>query len=82
MHQECSKGSIKGSQLEARALGGLRSRLLTPEIISHFAQHLQRELGAQQRAVHGKRDEIEAARRDTLRTAKIVKRIEEDDDVP
>ena len=75
--------SILGHQLEERALAGLRDHLLTPEVIGRFAQHLQHELHAQQKAAHSRRAEIETSLAETRsRTAKILKRIEEDDDAP
>jgi len=81
--QACSNGSITAELLETRALAGLRDRLLTPKIISRFATHLQRELDIQQRAASGRRGDIEAALAETaVRAAKILKRIEEDDDAP
>jgi chromosome condensin MukBEF ATPase and DNA-binding subunit MukB len=83
LHQACSNKSITGEHLEARALAGLRSRLLTPEIINRFAQHLQAELQNQQRSAHKRRDDLEAALVEARsRAAKVLKRIEEDDDAP
>jgi site-specific DNA recombinase len=74
----CDNASISGTELEQRALSGLQDRLLTPEIITRFAGHLQKELDAKHRASHGRRDELTAALRDTKnRSAKILKRIEE-----
>ena len=83
LRKACSNGSILGHQLEERALAGLRDHLLTPEVIGRFAQHLQHELHAQQKAAHSRRAEIETSLAETRsRTAKILKRIEEDDDAP
>ena len=81
--QTCDNSSITVDALESRALAGLRERLLTPEVISRFAGHLQTEMDAQQRAAHGRRGEIEVALADAKRRAsKILKRIEEDEDAP
>lgn len=81
--QACSNSSITGEQLETRALAGLRDRLLTPEIVSRFAAHLQCELDTQMRTMHGRRDEIEAGLNETRRRiAKLVKQMENDDDLP
>ena len=81
--QACSNNSILSEHLEQRALAGLRDRLLAPEIISRFAVHLQRELDAQQRLAHGRRDELESTLVDAKqRAAKILQRIEEDEYAP
>ena len=81
--QACSNSSILSDHLEERALAGLRDRLLTPEIISRFAIHLQRELDAQQRFAHDRREELEDALADAKqRAAKILMRIEEDENAP
>ena len=81
--QACENSSIAGAHLEDRALAGLRDKLLTPEIISRFAVHLQRELDDQMRVAHGRRDEMEASLAETRRRiAKLVKQMEEEDDLP
>lgn len=81
--QACTNSSITSAHLEERALAGLRDRLLTLEIISRFAVHLQRELDAQRRSVHGQRDDLEAALAGARqRAAKILRRIEDEDDAP
>lgn len=81
--QACSNNSILSEHLEQRALAGLLDRLLAPEIISRFAVHLQRELDAQQRLAHGRRDELESTLVDAKqRAAKILQRIEEDEYAP
>jgi site-specific DNA recombinase len=83
MRQDCSNGSITGAQPETRSLEGLRSRLLTPEVIGRFARHLQRELDVQQQTANGKREEMESTLREARsKIAKIVKRIEDDEDAP
>ena len=79
----CDNKSITGDELESRALAGLHDQLLTPEVITRFAGHLQKELDAQQRASHGRRAEIEAALLDIQRrSGKILKQVEEDEDAP
>jgi site-specific DNA recombinase len=81
--QACANSSITGEHLEARTLAGLRDRLLTPEIVSRFAVHLQRELDSEMRTAHGQREETETSLVETRRRiAKLVKQIEEDDDCP
>jgi site-specific DNA recombinase len=79
----CTNGSITTRELEERALAGIRDRLLTPEIIGRFAAKLQTELEAMHLANHADRNHVEgelvATRR---RIAKLVSRIEEDDDAP
>ena len=83
MRKVCSNGSITAAELEDRALAGLCDRLLTPEIVGRFAVHLQRELDSQMRAAHGRHDELEAFLVETSRRiAKLVKQMEEDDDLP
>lgn len=67
----------------ARALAGPRNRLLTAKIISRFARHLQVELHNRHLTAHKRRDEIERALAEVRsRAAKVLKRIEEDDDAP
>ncbi len=83
MNQACNNGSIAASQLEDRVLAALRDHLLSPEIVSRFAVHLQRELDSQLRTVHSRRDEVAADLGEKRRRiAKLVKQIEEDDDLP
>ena len=83
LRKSCTNGSIAGKHLEERALAGLRGRLLTPEVISQFAQHLQRELSAQHRTAASRQSEIETELAEVRgRIAKILRRIEEDDDAP
>ena len=83
-HQnKCSNSSIAGKLLEARAVVGLTNHLLTPEIISRFAIHLQRELDEQLRDTHCRRNEIESALIEArTRAAKIIARIEVEEDAP
>ena len=79
----CANASITGEHLEARALAGLRERLLTPEIVSRFAVHLQGELYAQMRNADWARAELKATLAETQRRiAKFVKQIEKEDDCP
>jgi len=83
MRKACSNGSITASQLEDRALAGLRDRLLTPEIVRRFAVHLQRELDSQMRATHGRREALESKLIDVRRRiSKLVTQMEEADDLP
>ena len=83
LRKSCTNGSIARKHLEERALAGLRDRLLTPEVISRFAQHLQRELSAQHRTAENRQSEIEVElAKVQSRIAKILHRIEEDDDAP
>ena len=83
LRKACTNGSITGKQLEARALAGLREKLLTPEVITRFAQHLQRELSAQHHAADKRQSEIDTELLDVRRrVAKILSNIEEDDDAP
>ena len=80
---DCDNGSVTTTELETRALAGVREQLLTPAVISHFAVALQRELHEAYRADNAERAhaEIELAEA-RARIAKLVKRIEEDDDAP
>jgi hypothetical protein len=83
MRQACSNAPIPIDELKRRALAGIRDRLLTPEIIGRFARELQRELDEQQRTTHADRSRVEHALDEARRrTAKIVRRIEDDEDAP
>ncbi|MBX7514454.1 zinc ribbon domain-containing protein [Qipengyuania sp. GH38] len=83
LQKKCTNGSVAGKHLEERALAGLRDCLLTPEVISRFAQHLERELSAQHQATDKRQGEIKAELRGVQsKIAKIVRRIEEDDEAP
>ena len=82
MRREASAGGL-GEHIEARALAGLRDRLLTPEVITRFAQHLQRELAAQHRTAENRQNAIEVELTEVQgRIARILTRIEEDEDAP
>ena len=83
LQKKCTNGSVASKHLEERALAGLRDRLLTPEVISRFAQHLERELSAQHQATDKREGEIKAELREVQsKIAKIVRRIEEDEEAP
>ena len=79
----CDNGSVTAIELETRALAGVREQLLTPEIIGRFAIALQQELAEATRAGYADRDRVERERDDTrARIAKLLARIEDDDDAP
>lgn len=79
----CDNSSITGALLETRALAGLRDRLLTPQIVSRFAIHLQQELDSQMRSAHGRRDEMEEGLVETRRRiAKLVDQMEKEHSPP
>ena len=64
-------------------IAGLREKLLTPAVIAKFADTLQRELDEQYRAANADRSRLESGLEETrLRLAKVLRRIEEDDDAP
>ncbi len=79
----CDNGSVTTTELETRALAGVREQLLTPEIIGRFATALQQELAEESGAGNAGHNCVERERDDTrARIAKLVARIEEDDDAP
>jgi hypothetical protein len=79
----CSNGSVTTSELEDRAFAGIRDKLLTPAVITRFAAALQQELEDMHRTDHVERARAENALAETrARIAKLVTRIEEDDDAP
>lgn len=79
----CDNGSVTTTELETRALAGVREQLLTPEIIGRFATALQQELAEASQAGNTDRDRVERERDNTRgRIAKLVARIEDDDDAP
>ena len=83
LRKNCDNGSISSKDLEQRALAGLRDRLLEPEIVGRFAHHLQSELSAQHQASGKRQGEIEAELLEIRdKVAKILQRIEDDDDAP
>ena len=83
LRQGCANASIRIDQLEDRVLSGLREQLLTPEIIGKFARALQRELDEQRETAEAGRDEMETRLVDVRgRMARVIRRIEEDDDAP
>lgn len=71
----CNNGSITTTELETRALAEVRERLLTPALIKRFAALLQQELATAAQAEH----DLAETR---ARIAKLVSRIEEDEDAP
>ncbi len=79
----CDNGSVTTTELETRALAGIREQLLTPDIIGRFAIALQQELTEATRAGNADRDRFECELVETrTRIAKLVTRIEDDDDAP
>ena len=83
IRKACSNASIRIGDLENRVIAGLREKLLTPAVIAKFADTLQRELDEQYRAANADRSRLESGLEETrLRIAKVLCRIEEDDDAP
>ena len=79
----CDNGSITTTELEARALAGIRERLLSPALIKRFAASLQQELATAAQAGNAERAQAEHDLTETrARIAKLVTRIEEDEDAP
>ena len=79
----CDNGSITTTELEARALTGIRDHLLTPALIKRFAVILQQELAVATQAGNAERATAEHELAETRsRIANLVKRIEENDDAP
>ncbi len=79
----CDNGSITTAELEARALAGIRERLLTPALIKRFAALLQQELAAAAQAGNAERAMAEYKLVEIrARIANLVTRIEEDEDAP
>ena len=79
----CTNGSVSTAELEERVLAGIRERLLTPALVERFANELQYELEVAHRASGPTRQRIEVELVDTRsRIAKLVRRIEDDDDAP
>ena len=79
----CTNGSVTTSELESRAFAGIRDKLLTPAVITRFAAAFQRELEETHRTDNVERARAEIALSETReRIAKLVTRIEEDDDAP
>ena len=79
----CTNGSVTTAELEQRVLAGIRDRLLTPDLMRRFAGELQRDLEDAAAAQHSSRDRIEVDLVSTrTKIAKLVTRIEEDDDAP
>jgi site-specific DNA recombinase len=83
MRQACTNASIRIDDLEGRVLFGVRERLLTPEMISQFAQALQQELDADHRATHADRARLESQLADVRgKIDRLVRRIEDDEGAP
>ncbi len=79
----CDNGSITTTELETRALAGIRDRLLTPQIIGRFAVALQQELASASARGNADRAATEHQLHDTrARIAKLVASIERDVDAP
>lgn len=79
----CDSGSIAAGELEARVFAGLRDKLLTPEMVSRFAAALQQELAEATRSLNADRIHLESDLADVrARIAKLVTRLEEEDDAP
>ncbi|THG36911.1 recombinase family protein [Sphingomonas olei] len=79
----CTNGSVTTRELENRAFAGIRDKLLTPEVVSQFAAALQREIEEAHRTDNAERARQEMELSETrARIAKLVTRIEEDDDAP
>jgi site-specific DNA recombinase len=79
----CDNGSITTTELETRALAGIRERLLTPALIKRFAALLQQELAAAAQAGNAERATAEQELAETrARIANLVTRIEEDENSP
>ncbi|MES3097567.1 recombinase family protein [Sphingomonas aerolata] len=79
----CDNGSITTIELEARALAGIRERLLTPAVIKRFAVLLQQELAAAAQAGNAERATAEHKLVEIrTRIANLVTQIEEDEDAP
>ena len=79
----CTNSSVTTAELEDRVLSGIKQRLLRPEMVSFFAAALQQELDAAHRTSDSDRMRIEVELAETQnRIAKLVRRIEEDEDAP
>ncbi len=70
---QCDNGSVTTTELEARTLGGLRTKLLTPTVIAKFAAALQEELNAFRSETASKEVELRAELETTRsRVAKLL----------
>ena len=79
----CDNGSITTTELEARALAGIRERLLTPALIKRFAALLQLELATVAQAGNVERATAEQKLAETrTRIDNLVSQIEDDEDAP
>ncbi len=79
----CDNGSITTTELETRALAGIRERLLTPALIKRFAALLQQELAVAAEAGNVERATAEHKLVEIrTRIANLVTQIEEDEDAP
>jgi site-specific DNA recombinase len=79
----CDNGSIATTELETRALAGIRGRLLTPALIKRFAALLQQELAAAAQTGNVERATAEHKLAEArARIANLVTQIEEDEDAP
>jgi site-specific DNA recombinase len=82
-HGQCDNGSVTTKELEDRVLAGIRTRLLTPALVSRFAASLQKELAQAQKASNADRDRIEVKLGETReRIARLVRRLEDEEDAP
>jgi len=76
-------GSVTTTELEARTLAGLRTKLLTPAVIAKFAAALQEELNAHRSETASKESELRAELETTRsRMAKPLAQLEGEDDAP
>ena len=79
----CNNGSITAAELERRALAGVQSELLAPDVIARFAAALQVELkAAWQEAQADRQGTGEKLATTRAKISKILAQIEGEDDVP